>query len=82
MLELSTLLKASRQPVQAHRLVPFQEVDEYLRLGWMKMPSYQEEAHVIWVCSCTPRTPKNSIASEITVARKLVEGKMRVSPIT
>lgn len=50
-----------------HRWVIHERVPDYLRLGWMALPSLEGtshgiySAHCIWVCECEPVEPRAEV---------------------
>lgn len=46
-----------------HRWVPFDRVHDYLRLGWLALPTLEGtghglwSAHCVWLCKCQPVEP-------------------------
>lgn len=46
-----------------HRFVPHHQAMDYVRLGWLPLPSLRQtphdaySVHVIWLCDCVPHRP-------------------------
>lgn len=51
-----------------HRYVRYHEVDAYLAVGWLALPTLngtthgQWSVHCVWLCDCRPALPKREAA--------------------
>lgn len=49
-----------------HRWVPHFQVPDFLRLGWIALPTLEGthhgiySAHCVWLCACKPAAPDKS----------------------
>ena len=81
LMELARYKKVSRETYHlilpretTHRFVPFELAMDYVRAGWLPMPTLagcrhgEWRVHMIWICQCSPPLPERAKHHETVAA--------------